>query len=102
MKDVYSIIKRPLITEKSMDLTAEGKYTFEVDIDSNKIEIRNAVEKIFNVKVDKVNTLIVKGKKKSGTDRRGKGKRVTGMTSDWKKAYVTLKPGNKIDIYEGA
>lgn len=102
MKDVYSIIKRPLITEKSMDLTAEGKYTFEVDIDANKIEIRNAVEKIFNVKVDKVNTLIVKGKKKSGTDRRGKGKRVTGMTSDWKKAYVTLKPGNKIDIYEGA
>lgn len=102
MKDVYSIIKRPLITEKSMDLTAEGKYTFEVDIDSNKIEIRYAVEKIFNVKVDKVNTLIVKGKKKSGTDRRGKGKRVTGMTSDWKKAYVTLKPGNKIDIYEGA
>lgn len=102
MKTVYDVIKRPLITEKCMDLTAEGKYAFEVALDSNKIEIKDAVEKIYNVKVDKVNTLVVKGKKRSGTDRRGKGKRVTGMTSEWKKAYVTLKPGEKIDIYEGA
>lgn len=102
MKTVYDVIMRPLITEKCMDLTAEGKYAFEVAIDANKVEIRNAIEKIYNVKVEKVNTLVVKGKEKSGTDRRGKGKRVTGMTSDWKKAYVTLKPGNKIDIYEGA
>lgn len=102
MKTVYDVIMRPLITEKAMDLTAEGKYTFEVALDSNKIEIKEAVEKIYNVKVDKVNTVVVKGKKRSGTDRRGKGKRVTGMTSEWKKAYVTLKPGNKIDIYEGA
>lgn len=102
MKTIYDVIKRPLITEKCMDLTAEGKYAFEVALDSNKIEIKDAVEKIYNVKVDKVNTLVVKGKKRSGTDRRGKGKRVTGMTSEWKKAYVTLKPGEKIDIYEGA
>lgn len=102
MKTVYDIIKRPVISEKSFDLAGEGKYAFEVALDSNKIEIKNAVETIYNVKVDKVNTLVVKGKKRSGTDRRGKGKRVTGMTSAWKKAYVTLKPGNKIDIYEGA
>ena len=102
MKDVYIIIKRPIITEKSMDLTAAGKYTFEVGMDANKIEIRGAVEKIFNVKVAKVNTLIVKGKQKSGVDRRGRGRRATGMTSSWKKAYVTLEPGYKIDIYEGA
>ena len=102
MKSVYDVIKRPLITEKCMDLTAEGTYAFEVAIDSNKIEIKEAIEKIYNVKVDKVNTLLVKGKKRSGTDRRGKGKRVTGMTAAWKKAYVTLKPGEKIEIYEGA
>ena len=102
MKTIYDIVKRPLITEKSMDLTAEGKYAFEVAIDSNKIEIKEAIEKIYKVKVEKVNTLIVKGKKKSGTDRRGKGKRVTGMTAAWKKAYVTLKAGDKIEIYEGA
>ena len=102
MKSVYDVIIRPLITEKCMDLTADAKYTFEVAMDANKIEIADAIEKIYNVKVDKVNTLVIKGKKRSGTDRRGKGKRVTGMTSAWKKAYVTLKSGNKIDIYEGA
>ena len=102
MKSVYDIIKRPLITEKCMDLTTEGKYAFEVAMTSNKIEIADAIEKIYNVKVDKVNVMVVKGKKRSGTDRRGKGKRVTGMTSAWKKAYITLKPGEKIEIYEGA
>lgn len=102
MKSVYEIIKRPIISEKSMDLTAMGKYAFEVGMESNKIEIRNAVEKIFNVKVAKVNTLIVKGKEKSGTDRRGRGRRTTGITASWKKAYVTLEPGYKIEIFEGA
>ena len=102
MRDGFTILKRPVITEKAMDLTADGVYTFEVAMDSNKIEIRNAVETAFNVKVAKVNTLIVNGKKKNGYSRQGRGRRVTGMTAPWKKAYVTLQEDYKIDIYEGA
>ncbi len=64
MKDPYSVVKRPLITEKGMNLTSIRKYVFEVDINANKIEISDAVSKIFSVQVDKVNTLRVKGKKK--------------------------------------
>ena len=96
MKDPYSIVKRPLITEKGMGIIELGKYAFEVDINANKIEIADAVTRIFSVEVDKVNTLRVKGKKK----RVGKG--AAGMTPNWKKAYVTLKPGQRIEIFEGA
>ena len=96
MKDPYSIIKRPLITEKSMGLAGLGKYAFEVDINSNKIEIGQAVKQIFSVDVVKVNTLRVKGKTKR------MGRFPAGKTADWKKAYVTLKPGQRIDIFEGA
>ncbi len=96
MKDPYEIIKKPLITEKSMALTSQGKYAFEVDINSNKIEIADAIKKIFNVDVLKVNTLRVKGKKKR------LGRLTEGKTPDWKKAYVTLKPGQRIEIFEGA
>ena len=95
MKDPYSIIKRPLITEKSMSMTAEGKYVFEVDKSANKIEITGAIEKLFSVKVLKVNTLTVKGKIK-------RVRAVPGRTPDWKKAYVTLMPGQRIEIFEGA
>ncbi|MDH7600831.1 MAG: 50S ribosomal protein L23 [Armatimonadota bacterium] len=95
MKDAYSIIKRPLITEKSMNLTAQGKYAFEVDPDANKIEIARAVEEIFGVEVVKVNTINVKPKRK----RLG---RFEGTTGGMKKAYVTLKPGQRIQIFEGA
>lgn len=95
MKDPYQIIERPLLTEKSMDLSHVGKYTFRVAKDANKIEIRDAVEKIFKVKVAKVNTLIVKGKK------RRMGRFPEGRTSDWKKAIVTLKPGQSITLFEG-
>ena len=102
MKDAYSIIKKPLITEKSMGMTGLSKYVFEVDIDANKIEISNAVKTIFSVDVEKVNTLVVKGKKKAGSTRSGKAHRTTGKTADWKKAYVTLKPGQRIEIFEGA
>lgn len=94
-KDPYAIIKRPLITEKGMGIAPMGKYAFEVDIRSNKIEIAQAIEKIFSVSVTKVNTLRVKGKPK----RLG---RFEGKTSNWKKAYVTLKPGQRIEIFEGA
>ncbi|MFQ3548531.1 MAG: 50S ribosomal protein L23 [Armatimonadota bacterium] len=96
MRDPYSIIKRPLVTEKGMDQTSMGKYIFEVDMNANKIEIAEAVQKIFSVEVVKVNTLIVKGKSKR-LGRMGMGK-----TPDWKKAYVTLAQGQSIPIFEGA
>jgi len=95
MKSAYEIIERPLITEKSVAGAAEGKYTFRVFKDANKIEIAKAVEEVFNVKVDNVNTLTVKGKKKRV------GRHPEGKTPDWKKAIVTLKPGFKIEIFEG-
>ena len=96
MKDPYSIVKRPMITEKSMNLAAMNKYVFEVDINANKIEIADAVRQIFSVEVARVNTLRVKGKK------RRMGRMPEGRTADWKKAYVTLKPGQRIEIFEGA
>lgn len=95
MKDPYLIIERPLITEKSIAGAERGKYTFRVSKDANKIEIAQAVEQVFNVKVDSVNTLTVKGKK------RRLGRRREGKTPDWKKAIVTLKPGYTIEIFEG-
>ncbi|MGQ9456582.1 MAG: 50S ribosomal protein L23 [Armatimonadota bacterium] len=94
MKDPYSIIKRPLITEKSMNLTALGKYAFEVDPNANKIEIARAIHEIFGVDVVKVNTVSVKPK----TKRMG---RFVGKTGGMKKAYVTLKSGQRIQIFEG-
>jgi large subunit ribosomal protein L23 len=95
MKSVYEIIEQPLITEKSVTGTEIGKYSFRVKKDSNKIEIAQAVEQVFNVKVLSVNTMTVKGKKKRV------GRHPAGMTPDWKKAIVTLVPGNKIEIFEG-
>jgi large subunit ribosomal protein L23 len=74
---------------------AQQKYTFEVAPDSNKIEIGQAISKIFNVKVQKVNTLTVKGKKKR------LGRYPEGHTPDIKKAVVTLAPGQRIEIFEG-
>lgn len=90
--DNHQIIKRPLRTEKSV---ADGRDTnsfhFEVDLKANKIQIKKAVEKSFNVKVEDVRTLIRKGK-----TRRVRFK--LGRTRDWKKAIVTLKEGNTIDL----
>ena len=94
MRDYRDIIIRPVVTEKSMSLLADDKYTFIVDKRSNKTEIKNAIEDIFKVKVDKVYTLIVKGKPK----RMGK---FEGRTSDRKKAIISLKPGQKIKLFEG-
>jgi large subunit ribosomal protein L23 len=95
MKDPFLIIERPLLTEKSMDLSQEGKYTFRVQKTANKIEIADAVEKIFKVTVVKVNTMNVKGKK------RRVGRYAEGRTSDWKKAIVTLQVGQTITMFEG-
>ena len=94
MRDFRDIIKKPVVTEKSMNLLVDNKYTFIVDNKANKTEIKNAIEDIFKVKVDKVYTLNVKGKPK----RMG---RFEGKTRDRKKAIVLLKPGNKIKLFEG-
>lgn len=94
MRDPRYVLKKPIITEKSMDLQADNKYTFSVDPNANKLEIKHAVEFMFKVKVLNVNTMRVKGKNK----RVG---RFQGKTNDWKKAVVTLKPGDKIEMFEG-
>ena len=92
--DIYSVIRKPLVTEKSTAIRdAQNKYVFEVDRRANKIEIGQAVEKLFKVKVVEVRTLNMSGKKK----RVG---RVIGRKSDWKKAIVTLAPGSSIEIFE--
>lgn len=94
MRDYRDIIIKPIITEKSMGLLADNKYTFTVDKRASKTEIKNAIENIFNVRVEKVYTMIVKGKPK----RQG---RTTGHTPDRKKAIIILKPGQKIKLFEG-
>jgi large subunit ribosomal protein L23 len=95
MKPHHQLIKGPVITEKSHLQKAEGnKVTFRVDVKANKIEIRKAVEELFKVKVLAVNTISMKGKKKQVG-------RTEGMRSDWKKAIVTLAPGEKIPGLEG-
>lgn len=93
MKNPRDILKKPLISEKSMDLVGENKYTFVVDLAANKIEIKKAVEELFKVKVDKVRTIRHKGRIKRVRGR-------LGRTPDYKKAIVTLKEG-KIEIFEG-
>ena len=91
------ILIRPLITEKATKLADKrGTYVFVVNKDANKIEIRNAVEKMFNVSVDSVNTAIMPGKPKS---RSTKTAVVRGTKSSYKKAFVTLTPGETIDIF---
>ena len=88
MQFAQDIILRPIITEKSMDGLSEKKYTFQVAKQAGKIEIRHAVEELFGVKVKKVNTVNVRGKKK----RMGVH---TGFTSSWKKAIITLDEKSK-------
>ena len=96
MANVYDIIIRPIITERSMADVANKKYVFEVAKDAGKVEIKKAVEEIFGVKVKSVNTLTVSGKEK----RQGAGR--PGMTKTWKKAYVQLSDDSKtIEFFEG-
>ena len=96
MKSPYEVIKRPIITEKSMGLLDENKYTFEVDKNANKPEIKAAIEQIFEgVKVKKVRTMNYEGKKVR--TRHGIGKK-----ADWKKAVVTLSEDSaEIEYFEG-
>lgn len=96
MTDFYDIIRVPRVTEKGARLKEKNNVlTFEVKVDANKVQVRKAVENIFKVKVLDVTTVKNAGKAKR------MGQRI-GRRSDWKKAYVTLKPGEKIDIFEGA
>lgn len=92
--EVRDILIRPIVTEKSTALMEQGKYTFRVPLAATKIQIRQAVEQIFKVKVQAVNTMRYEGKLK----RMG---RTQGRRSDWKKAVVTLKPGEAIELFEG-
>ncbi|MEM8609077.1 MAG: 50S ribosomal protein L23 [Myxococcota bacterium] len=93
---VEDVIKRPLyLTEKGAKLREEqNKYTFEVDLDANKIQIKDAVETLFKVTVDDVHTLIMRGHMR----RMGRG---FAKTRNWKKAVVTVREGDSIDFFEG-
>jgi len=94
MKNMREVIRRPLITERATKLQeADGKYSFEVDRRANKIDVKRAVELMFDVQVVKVNTISVHGKVKSLG-------RFKGRRSDWKKAVVTLVDGQNIDFFE--
>jgi large subunit ribosomal protein L23 len=93
--DHYQIIRRPLITEKGMQSNEEhNTVVFQVDPRANKLQIKQAVEVLFQVKVLEVNTLNMQGKKKRVRMREGK-------KPDWKKAYVTLREGDTITFFEG-
>ena len=92
MIDIYDVIKKPLLTERSMSLLdASNTYVFEVHSKANKVQIRNAVERLFDVKVESVNTASMHGK------RRRRGRTVAKMP-DWKKAFVTLREGDSIEL----
>ncbi|HHT50271.1 MAG TPA: 50S ribosomal protein L23 [Eubacteriaceae bacterium] len=95
MKNPHDIIQKPIVTERSMEDMEMKKYTFKVDKRANKIEIKNAIEEIFGVKVEKVNTMNMRGKVK----RMG---RYEGKRPDWKKAIVQLTEDSKeIQFFEG-
>ena len=96
MKTAYDIIRKPIITEQSMEAVEDKKYVFAVDPDANKIEIKKAVEEIFGVKVAKVNTINIQGKKKRT------GSYPSGRRASWKKAVVRLTEDSRtIEFFEG-
>lgn len=91
----YAVLREPIITEKSTELAETGKYVFEVDPRANKLQIREAVEIAFGVRVRKVNVISVRG----AARRIGRGR--PGRERDWKKAIVTLHEGYEIRLFEG-
>jgi large subunit ribosomal protein L23 len=91
---VYDVLRRPLITEKNTMLQSLGKYAFEVAAGANKAQVKQSVEKAFKVTVTGVNIISVHGKPRRA------GRRIT-LTPPWKKAVVTLAPGDKIELFEG-
>lgn len=90
--DAHNVIIRPVVSERSYSKMEENKYTFEVAKNANKYQIKDAVEELFNVKVTRVNTLTVKSKTK-------RVRYVAGKTRTWKKAVVTLREGDAIEIF---
>ncbi|CAA9567236.1 MAG: LSU ribosomal protein L23p (L23Ae) [uncultured Thermomicrobiales bacterium] len=96
---IEDVLRRPIITEKNTMLMEQGQYTFEVAPDANKIQIKQAVEEAFNVKVKAVNTLNVKPKARVRGTRGGRG-RISGHERARKKAYVTLAPGQTLDPFD--
>lgn len=90
--DAHSVIIRPIVSERTYTLMEDNKYTFEVAKDANKYQIKDAVEELFNVKVTRVNTMSVKPKTK-------RVRYVAGKTRSWKKAVVTLREGDTIEIF---
>ena len=96
MKTAYDIIIKPVVTEQSMEATEQKKYVFQVALTANKTEIRKAIEEIFGVKVEKVNTIRMEGKKKR------QGAAPAGRRANWKKAMVKLTADSKtIEFFEG-
>ena len=96
------ILLSPILSEKTNLLSAQNKYVFKVNIKSNKIQIKSAIEARFDVAVAKVSTMVFKGKNKNFTIRSsGNVIRTNGNRKDWKKAIVTLADGHKIDLVEG-
>ncbi|MDD5702749.1 MAG: 50S ribosomal protein L23 [Dehalococcoidales bacterium] len=91
---LFEVLRRPLVTEKNTILQSQGKYAFEIAREANKDQVKQAVEKAFKVTVTAVNVMTVRGRE------RRVGRRVIAESS-WKKAVVTLKPGDKIQIFEG-
>lgn len=91
--NLYEVLRRPVITEKSSSLQAEGKYVFEVAREANKLQVKQVLEKEFKIKVSAVNIITVPRKE------RKVGRRVV-FTQSWKKAIVTLQPGDKIEFFE--
>ena len=90
----YSVLLRPLVTEKSSTLAGRNHYVFEVELRAKKTQVKESVELVFDVNVLRVNTMVVKGK------RRRYGRSLV-KRPDWKKAIVTLKPGDSIELFEG-
>src|SRR5436305_52302 len=97
--NVWDILRRPIITEKNTRLNEDRQYMFVVDRRANKTQVKEAVETAFNVKVEAVNTMNAPAKAR-GRNMRGRG-RVMGERSGYKKAIVTLEPGNSIEFFEG-
>lgn len=92
--NAHDVIIRPIVSEKSYDLMAQNRYTFEVHRDARKEQIAQAIEEIFGVRVEKVNTMNVSGKPRRLRYNRG-------LSRSWKKAIVTLKAGDTIDLFAG-
>lgn len=98
MASLYDVLRRPIITEKSnYQSSALNQYAFEVDLDATKSEVKDAVQTLFEVRVRKVNIMVMPAKR----GRRGMSRRVVTRRPMYKKALVTLEPGETIDIFEG-